>query len=85
MANSRKVISLYSGATSTRVTLKNYSRVAHSVNVRNAVIAATRRLMDGNFARCDIYNEHGLHTYSLVYTNGSIRISYIRALLFAVG
>lgn len=82
MANCRPVASLYSGSTTVRVTRKNMSRSAHSVTVGNALTSAVRKLYDGRYARCDIYNQHGLHVYALIYNMGSISIRFQTGTVF---
>lgn len=78
MAFSRPVTCLYSESTVARVTLANHSRIGRSTTVQHAIIAATRRVVESHFERGDIYNQFGLHVYSIVRGRfGSIRITYV--------
>lgn len=77
MAFSRPVTCLYSESTVARVTLANHSRVGRSTTVHHAIVAATRRVVESHFERADIYNQFGLHVFSVVRGKfGSIRTTY---------
>jgi hypothetical protein len=55
----RKITTLYSLSAKKRVTLANYDRRGKSKSIDNAIIAAFKRIVHGEFNRCDVYGEDG--------------------------
>ena len=83
MANLRPIFSLYSNDPRVQITLRAAQRVGHSTTIERALVAAARRIVDGDFRRCDIYDESALLRWSVIYypgigfamTSAKIRVS----------
>lgn len=74
MANPRPVHTYYLKRTRHQATEKNHDRKGRATTVEAALVAATRRIVNRDFARCDVYAASGRHLYSLVRWEFGIRI-----------
>jgi hypothetical protein len=78
-AAARPYCALYSTSATVRVAIPNRQRYGRATTLPKAVRRAVERIETGEFSRCDIYNDMGVHVRSVIdYPKIGIAIIRVR-------
>ena len=80
MASTRPVRTFYGYDRKRRASALNCKGFGHSTKLANAILAATRRILAGDFNRCDIFNEYGIHSRTIVCSPNRVTVTITKGI-----